>query len=253
MKNFLVLFILTILYCNFSELSAQEITAAEIIERSQEHVRGATHQATIKMSIIRPKYTREMVMKSWSLGDDFALIAVESPAREKGTAFLKREQEIYNWVPNIARVVKLPPSMMMQSWMGSDFTNDDLVKAASILEDYTHTIIGEEQIGDYDCYKVELLPKPDAPVVWGKIYSWFSKEEFIELRAEFYDEDDFLVNEMTFSNIKEMDGRKVPTLVEVIPVEDDGNKTRIEYLEIFFDRPIESSFFSQQKMKNALR
>lgn len=251
--SIIIIVCLSLLHFSLSELNAQDLTAIEVIERSQEHVRGETHQARIKMSIIRPKYTREMVMTSWSLGEEYALIAVESPAREKGSAFLKRDDEIYNWVPNIGRVVKLPPSMMMQSWMGSDFTNDDLVRAASILEDYTHEIVGEEKIGEYDCYKIQLTPKPDAPVVWGKIISWFSKDEFIEMRAEFYDEDDFLINEMKFSNIKEMDGRRVPTLIEVIPAEEDGQKTQIEYLEIKFDAPLEKSFFSQQRMKNALR
>ncbi len=246
--------LITILFSNLSIYAQNyDITAAEIIERSQDNVRGDTHQATIKMSIVRPKYTREMVMKSWSLGEDYALIAVEAPAREKGTAFLKRQDEIYNWVPNIGRVVKLPPSMMMQSWMGSDFTNDDLVRAASILEDYSHEIEGEENIAGYDCYKIVLTPKPDAPVVWGKIVSWFAKDSFIELRAEFYDEDEYLINEMVFSNIKEMNGRKVPTLIEVIPVDDEGNKTQIEYIDIKFNEPIEPSFFSQQRMKNALR
>lgn len=255
MKNTILglIIIITITIFFQNKAIAQEITAAEVIERSQEHVRGETHQATIKMSIVRTKYTREMVMKSWSLGEEYALIAVESPAREKGSAFLKRDDEIYNWVPNIGRVVKLPPSMMMQSWMGSDFTNDDLVKAASILNDYTHEIAGEESINGYQCYKIILTPKPNAPVVWGKIISWFSKDDFLELRAEFYDEDDYLVNEMKFSNIKEMDGRKVPTLIEVIPADEDGNKTQIEYLDIKFNAPLEADFFSQQKMKNALR
>lgn len=240
--------LLIIVVATFS-LSAQDMTAKEIIAKSQELVRGDAHEAVITMTIERPKYTREVKMKSWSLKDELALIVVMSPAREKGTAFLKRYDEIYNWVPSIERVVKLPPSMMMQSWMGSDFTNDDLIKAASILKDYDHELIGEEEVDGAMCYKIELLPKPNAPVVWGKIVNWIGKADFLERRSEFYDEDGYLINEMIFSDVKEMGGRNIVTKITVNPVEDEGHKTIITYEDVKFNQPKPDSFFSERNMK----
>ncbi len=230
-------------------LNAQDLNALEIIKKSEENFRGESNIAEITMTIERPKWTREMSMKSWAVGEDMALILVQAPARDKGTTFLKKEREIWNWVPSIEKVVKLPPSMMMQSWMGSDFTNDDLVQNSSIINDYEHEVLGEEMIGEYLCYKLQLTPRPDAPVVWGKVLTWISKEGFLQLKTEFYDEDDYLINVMEASQVKEMDGRTIPTKLTITPVEDEGNKTTIEYISMDFDVEIDPSIFSVQYMK----
>ena len=139
--------------------------------------------------------------------------------------------------------------MMTQSWMGSDFTNDDLVKQSSIVDDYVQTIMGEEQIEDRDCYIIELIPKPDAAVVWGKVITWVEKEAYLQLKTEFYDEDDYLVNTMLGSNVKMLGGRLLATKLVVQPADEPGNRTVIEQLWIKFDMPIEDSFFSVQNMK----
>jgi outer membrane lipoprotein-sorting protein len=228
---------------------AQNLTATEIVTKADQKVRGETNQGSMKMTIVRPSWTREMSMKTWSKGTEFSLILVTAPARDKGTAFLKREQEIWNWQPSIDRVIKLPPSMMMQSWLGSDFTNDDLIRESSVVEDYTHRLIGSETIEGLDAYKIEMIPKEDAPVVWGKLLVWIDKEDFIQLKTEFYDEDDYLVNTMLGKNIKMMGGKKLASLLEVIPADEEGNKTMVEYLELEFDQPIPESFFSLQNMK----
>jgi len=228
-------------------LNAQ--TALEIIEKAEDNFRGTSNIAEVKMTIERPKWTREMTMKSWTVGEEYALILVQGPVRDKGTAFLKKEKEMWNWVPNIEKVIKLPPSMMMQSWMGSDFTNDDLVQNSSIINDYTHEIIGEETVGEYVCYKLQLTPKPEAPVVWGKVVSWISKEGYLQLKTEFYDEDEYLINRMEASQVKEMDGRTIPTKMTITPVEDEGNRTTIEYLSMDFDVEIDPAIFSIQHMK----
>ena len=228
-------------------LNAQ--TALEIIEKAEDNFRGTSNIAEVKMTIERPKWTREMTMKSWTVGEEYALILVQGPVRDKGTAFLKKEKEMWNWVPNIEKVIKLPPSMMMQSWMGSDFTNDDLVQNSSIINDYTHEIIGEETVGEYVCYKLQLTPKPEAPVVWGKVVSWISKEGYLQLKTEFYDEDEYLINRMEASQVKEMDGRTIPTKMTITPVEDEGNRTTIEYLSMDFDVEIDPDIFSIQHMK----
>lgn len=230
-------------------LSSNAQTAIEIIQKAEENFRASENIAEIKMTIVRPKWEREMVMKSWNKGEEKALILVKSPARDKGTTFLKNDKEIWNWVPSIEKVVKLPPSMMLQSWMGSDFTNDDLVRNSSIEEDYEHKVLGEEEIDGRMAYKIELIPKPDAPVVWGKITTWITKENYLQVKTEFYDEDDFLINVMMADKIQEMDGRLIPARMTITPVEEEGNKTIIEYLSIDFDAEIDESMFTVQQMK----
>lgn len=228
-------------------VSAQDIK--EIIRQSDEKFRGTSSEGELTMIIQRPSWSREVSMKNWSLGTEYSLIYITAPAKEKGQVFLKRDKEMWNWVPNIERMIKIPPSMMMQSWMGSDFTNDDLVRESSIVEDYTHKLIGEEKINGYDCYKAELIPLDDAPVVWGKIIMWISKEDYYWLKAEYYDEDGILVNTENLSEIKQMDDRKIPTRMEMIPADEEGNKTIIIFNNMKFNIKLNESFFSQQNMK----
>ena len=249
MKTYLTTFLSTlILLAGIPNVSAQ--TAREIIEKADEKTRGKKSAITeMTITIVRPKWSREMSLKSWSKGEKLSLTLLQSPAKDKGTTFLKRHKEIWNWVPSIERTIKLPPSMMMQSWMGTDLTNDDLVRESSVLNDYEHSIIGDSTILGRNCYKIQLIPKPQAPVVWGKIILFIDKTDFIQLRSEMYDEDGYLVNIMNSSEIKEMHGVKLASKIEVIPVEEPGNKTIMEITSIEFDKPIDDSFFTTQNMK----
>ena len=249
MNNMCALLILTFLLAGpFNQVNAQ-LSAEDIIRKADEKVRGNSSKSTITMKIIRPSWTREMTMKAWSKGDELSIILVTAPARDKGIAFLKRDQELWNWQPTINRIIKMPPSMMMQSWMGSDFTNDDLVKESSIIKDYTHKLLGEEEVEGRISYKIELIPKEDAPVVWGKIISWVDKKDFLQLKSEMYDEDGFLVNTMYGKNIKMLGGKLLPALLEVVPADEEGHMTQIEYNELEFDIAIKESFFSTKNLK----
>ncbi|MBR9922382.1 MAG: outer membrane lipoprotein-sorting protein [Bacteroidetes bacterium] len=222
---------------------------AEIVQKSQDKLNGEYSISEIKMTIVRPDWQREMQLKSWSKGNDYSLILVTAPARDKGTAFLKRDLEMWNWQPSIDRVVKMPPSMMTQSWMGSDFTNDDLVKQTSIADDFTYKMLSSETIEGHDCYVIELYPKEEAAVVWGKLKMWISKDEYLQLKTEFYDEDGFLVNTMRGTNVQELGGKMLPKRLEVIPADEDGHKTVLEYISLDFDTPVKESFFSVQNLK----
>ena len=228
---------------------AQVIDIKEIVRKSDEKFRGTSSTGSFSMTIERPTWSRTISMKSWSLGTDYSLIYVTAPAKEKGQVFLKRKNEMWNWVPTIERMVKVPPSMMMQSWMGSDFTNDDLVRESSIVKDYTHKLLGEEPIDKYPCYKVELIPLENAPVVWGKVLMWVSKQDFLWLKAEFYDEDGVLVNTEILSDIKKMDDRIIPTRMEMIPADKKGQKTIMIFEDTKFNVPLKEDFFSIQNMK----
>jgi negative regulator of sigma E activity len=133
--------------------------------------------------------------------------------------------------------------------MGSDFTNDDLIKESSVLKDYNHSLIGDTLIQNRDCYIIELIPKPEAAIVWGKIHSYIDKKDFLQLESRFYDEDGYLINKMEASEIKNLGGRLLPSLMVMTPVEEDGQQTILRYKSIEFDLPLEASFFSKQNMK----
>lgn len=253
MKNtqFLKLIIGIIVFAMpFSSMySQQNLSAKDIVKKADDNMRGKTSLADITIKIIRPSWSRKMNMKAWSKGDDYSMIMVTSPAKEKGTVFLKRIKEVWNWIPSIERNIKLPPSMMTQSWMGTDFTNDDLVKEASSVSDYDHKLLGKETITDKECYKIEMNPKPSAAIVWEKVIVWIDSEDFLQLKAEFYDEDGELVNIMNSGEVKVLGGRKITSKIEMLPVNKKGNSTIIIYNDIIFDKPINDNFFTTRNMK----
>ena len=244
---FLIGFILTV---SFHTTYSQNLTAREIVKKADDKGRGQTSQGVMTLTIVRPDWTRSITLKSWSKGTEYSLIYISAPAKEKGQVFLKRQNDMWNWIPSIERIIKIPPSMMMQSWMGSDFTNDDLVKESSIVVDYTQTLLGKEKIRDQECYKIELIPLPDAAVTWGKVITWITVDGFNQWKAEYYDEDSSLVNVMNAYNIKKLGDRDIPSRLEIIPVNKNGDKTILEMNNMVFDKPISDNFFSQQNMKS---
>lgn len=224
-------------------------SAMEIVRKSDELIRAKSSCGEMRMEVIKPDWSREMVMKVWSLEPDYSLVLITVPAKDKGTVTLKRQKEVWNWIPSVHRVIKIPPSMMMQSWMGSDFTNDDLVRQSSMVTDYTHTLVGEEEIAGYLCYKIEFTPKEEAGVVWGKILAWISKEGYLQLRVDYFDEDMILIKSMIGSQIKLMGGRIIPTHWEMIPNDTPNQKTVMDYQSLEFNIDLDESFFSQKNMK----
>jgi outer membrane lipoprotein-sorting protein len=224
----------------------------EIIRKMEERMQGKSSYSEMTMTTVRPRYTREVSMKAWSKGDDFSLIFITSPARDKGTGFLKRSKEIWNYVPSIDRTIKMPPSMMSQSWMGSDFTNDDLVRGNSTVEDYTHLLLRSEVLEGRDCYVLELKPKPESSIVYDKILIWVDKKDYLQMKVENYDEYGDCVSTIFFRDIKTMGGREVPAIMEMVPHDKKGHKTIIETHKIEFDIPVQDSFFSQQNLRSGV-
>lgn len=231
----------------FTLLDAQ--TAREIVQKADEKMRGNTSQAVITIKTIRPSWSREMTVKTWMKGTELAMILVQSPAKDKGIVFLKRKKEVWNWVPVLEKTIKLPPSMMSQSWMGTDFTNDDLVKESSIVNDYDHSIIGDTVIEDRTCYIIQMIPKPEAAVVWGKLIVCIDKKDILELHTKFFDEDGSLINTMNAYDVKTMDGRLIPTRFEMIPADKKNQKTEMIYKSIQYNKPIEDAFFTTERIK----
>jgi len=232
-------------------VSAQSISATDIVRKADEKFNGEKSSImTMSMTIIRPTWQRTVEFKNWSLGRSYALTLITAPAKDIGQTFLKRGTEMWSWNPSISRLIKLPPSMMSQGWMGSDYTNDDVLKESSVVNDYTHEFIWEETINGRICHKIKMTAKETAAVVWGRQIRWIDKKDFLILRTELYDQDGNLVRTEAGSEIKSMDGREIPTRLELVPKEEPGNKTVIEIREIKFNVTIQETFFSQQNMKN---
>lgn len=244
MSRLLVLFVLITTTTVLSQ------NAREIVQNSDIRLRGSSSYAEVSITIVRPKWQKEMNLKSWSKGSDYSVTLVTSPAKEKGSVFLKRKREAWNYLPVIERTIKLPPSMMTQNWMGTDFTNDDLVQRSSVSEDYKNKIIGEDNIDGYDCWIIELIPNQDAPVVWGKLIMWIDKKDYMQLKTQFFDEYDEMVSVMTSNTIKNFGGKNLPAVIEFIPLDKEGNKTVIERLVWEFDIEINERFFLPNYMKN---
>ena len=229
--------------------SATAQNATEIVQKADKKMKGKTFYAEMTMTIQRPTWKRTLKFKTWGKGNDYSLALITYPAREKGQTFLKRQNEMWSWNPTIRRLIKLPPSMMSQGWMNSDYSNDDLLKESSLISDYTHKIIASEKIEGIDCWKIELTPKEGAAVVWGKIEKWISKVEFNQLKTVYYDEDNYPVKTELANNVQLMDGKKIPTHIEIIPADEPNKKTIIDISKVKFDSPLNDNYFTQQNMK----
>lgn len=227
-------------------------SAFDIVQKSDQAMRGKSSYSEATMKIVRPDWSRSMTMKSWTKGTELSLVLVTAPTKDKGSASLKRHREMWNWVPSIERVIKIAPSMLSQSWMGSDFTNDDLINQSSIVVDYQHQLLQSETFDGDKVWVIDALAKPDAPVVWSKVRLWISQTSFLQRKVEFYDEFDELVNVLTTYDVKTLGGRDVATRIEMQPIDKPGNKTVLITHEAQFDFDIDDDFFSQQQMK-ALR
>jgi outer membrane lipoprotein-sorting protein len=206
----------------------------------------------MSMHIINPNWERTLEMKYWEKGKDRSLVRITAPAREAGTISLKVENNMWNYLPSVERVIKVEPSMMMQSWMGSDFTNDDLVRESSIVDDYDPTLVGTEVLEEGEAYVLDLVAKPEAPVVWGKITLYIRAEDFAPLRYEYFDEDGEMIRVMYMSDIERIDGRSYPMVWTMVPVKEEGKMTIITVHEIQFDVPIDDNIFNYSNLRRGI-
>jgi len=241
--------VLTITLISLFTVKGFSQSATEIIKKMDDKTQGNSNISEMSMAIVRPKYTRTIEFKNWSLKRDYFMTYITAPAKDKGQVFMKYKTEMWNYTPSINRMIKLPPSMMSQGWMGSDYSNDDLVKQSSVVTDYKHTLLGEETIDGRLCYKIEMIPLPTSNIVWGKVLIWVDKALFISLKAAYYDEENYLVRTEYGKNIKTFDGRKLTSVIEIIPADEPENKTIITIKSLDFDVAIKDSFFTQQNMK----
>jgi len=226
--------------------------ARVIVEQAFDYWRGLSSVARFSMTIHRPDFQRSMVMKGWTKGRQNSLFFVEKPAKDAGNGTLKKGREMWSYNPKINRVIKLPPSMMSQSWMGSDFSNDDLAKSDSVLDDYLHSVKGKEVIAGLTVYTIESIAKESAPVVWGK-QQLVIREDGILLKQLFFDEEMILVKEMIAEKIEHFDGRLFPRIWTMHRVEKKDRYTRLEYMELSFGDTLSDRLFTLASLKNRRR
>ncbi|HJV63284.1 MAG TPA: outer membrane lipoprotein-sorting protein [Albitalea sp.] len=223
-------------------------TAAELMEQFDRLLWGRTLQGQFEMVITTPSWSRSLSMELWSQRPARSFVRISAPARDAGILSLRVGSEMWNYLPGIERTVKIPPSMMLQPWLGSDFTNDDMVKESSIVGDYVHRIAGERVEDGVEVVEIESLPKPDAAVVWGRLLTVVRKADGVPLNERFFDERGRLVRTLTYSMVRELGGRAIPTRWEMRPEGQPGKSTTIVVKQASYDAPIAGEVFSLQNL-----
>lgn len=223
--------------------------AREIVDQVDQLLRGDSSRGTVTMQIVTENWQRSLTMQIWSQGTENSLIRIGKPKKEAGTATLKVGNNIWNYLPKVGRTIKIPSSMMMASWMGSHFTNDDLVKESRMIRDYFITMSFRGERNDTSVYEFTLTPKPDAPVVWGKVELEVHQDDLMPTWHRYYDEAGTLMRELTFSEYTTMGGRRVPTRMVMQPHDKPGEQTVIIYDDLMFDVPIRAHTFSLRNLE----
>ena len=238
-----------VVVCMPAATRAAEPDGRTLVERVDTLLWGKTLQGEFEMTITTPRWQRTLDLRAWMERPRRSFIRVRAPAKEAGIGSLRIGAEMWNYLPNIERTIKIPPSMMLQPWMGSDFTNDDLVKQSSVVDDYTHRVLRTENLNGAASYVIESIPKPDAPVVWCKILYWVRQADSIPLKQEYYNERNELVRVLTFSNVGPMGGRVIPTKWEMRPVNEPGHSTTITVKSAQYDQPFDVDIFTQRNLQ----
>jgi outer membrane lipoprotein-sorting protein len=228
-------------------------TGQPVLDRILAHLddlyRSDRSIAVLTLEIQKPNRTRTLTLKAWSRGTEQALIVIEKPEREAGTATLRIGRNLWNYLPRIARTIRIPPSMMLSSWMGSDLTHDDLVRESSLLEDFTAALGDRSE--DPPGWTLSLKAREDTVGLWNRIEYVVSDGEALPVQARFYDRRDRLSRVMTFSHIRVFDGRRVPSRLELVPTDKEGHKTVVVYDEVRFNADVPESLFSLSSLEKA--
>ena len=228
-----------------------EFDLQETIRYIEDLYRAESSRARIRFTVKRPRNTRTLMMQAWSKGQDKSLIVIEKPAREAGITTLRVEENLWNYLPRISRTIRIPPSMLRGAWMGSDFTNDDLVKESSYQNDFTYSLKGRSV--DPPGWRIEFKAKPEMVGLWERIELVVSEDGKIPLLEEFYDRKNRLSRVMVFDQIVEFDGRRMPSRLTVTPTRETGKWTEVKYLDIDFNIDVPENTFSLSRLERKRR
>lgn len=240
-RPFLLLFLIAMLPAFASAESDSD--AIDLLNRMDTLYQQDSAHAIMSMTVVTPDYERSMRLESWSLGLDYALVRVLEPVKDRGISTLKRENEMWNYLPRVSKVVKVPPSMMMGSWMGSDFTNDDLMRETSWAEEYTVTMSETDTL-----YVLDMTPEEDTVTVWGGMQISIDKDNLLPVSQRYFDEDGTLKRVMEFSDVTSFNGTELPATLTLTP-QDEAGYTRVSYQELDFDVDLDESFFTLQNLR----
>jgi len=224
-------------------------TPKEVLDRVDDLFRGNSNYGKMMMTVTTAHWKRKISLEFWNKGKNKALFKILSPKKEKGTATLRSGNKIWNYLPKIKRIIKLPHSMMSASWMGSHFSNDDLVKESRMADDYTSKISFIGKKAKKEIVKITCIPKTDSAVVWGQVILTIDKENMLPITVEYFDEDLNLARTMFFSNFGVLGGRTLPTKISMLPNDNSGESTVINYEKIKFNVKLKDSFFSLRSLK----
>ena len=220
-----------------------------LLQQAFDNWRGESSETTISMTIHRPSWERSLTMKSWTRGNNYTLARFTAPAKDAGNATLKVGDQTFVFNPKLNQVVKLPASLLAQSWMGSDFSYNDLAKADNILTEYSHKIIGTVISDGHTIYAIEALPKPGAPVVWGKLEAKV-RDDGILVKQTYFDQDMRPVRTMTTDKIDLLGGRNYPVIVTMRPENKSDHWTRIETTSGKFNIQLPDFIFTRSNLQN---
>lgn len=249
MKPISAILLLVFILSSAGIATADSLDVKALISRIDSLYRAESSYSKIEMEIINPHWERTMTMKAWTEGLDKTFIRILSPSRERGVGTLRIDNEMWNYLPKTNKVIKVPPSMMMSSWMGSDFTNDDLVKEFSLFEDYTYELTSPEGAVDSLVY-VNCIPLPERPIVWGNIIIAARRADTIPVWQKYYDEDGKLMRTMEYSEVKIFDGRKVPAVMSMIPRDEEGHRTTMRYEALEFNVDVSDNIFTLRNLRS---
>ena len=222
----------------------------EIMNRVQDLYRGASSRAVATMEVVTEHWSRKITMELWSLGEDHTLVRIRAPAKEAGTATLMADDDIWNYLPKVDRTIKVAASMMSGSWMGSHFTNDDLLQESRLVEDYDVKLTFEGERDGVSVWELTLTPKPEAAVVWGHVEYTVRQSDVNPVRVYYYDEDGELARSMEWSEFVNFGGRVMPKLMNMRPADKPDERTTMRYDELEFDVDIDESFFSLRRLQS---
>jgi len=225
--------------------AAPALDLPALIRDVEQQYHGTSSHALTTMQVRTVNWERTLEMEAWSLGRDYFLVRILEPAKERGVATLKRDREVWNYLPKVDRTIKVPPSMMGGSWMGSHITNDDLVKASHVDEDYTFRLL-EEGPGHW---LIECLPRPEAAVVWGKIVYRLRKQPRVPEQIDYFDEEQQRVREIRFDDVRKLGDRIVPLKLTVTPLDKPGEQTVLHYRDLVFGVPLDQGYFSLRSLQ----
>jgi outer membrane lipoprotein-sorting protein len=239
--------ILCILAGSGGAFSQSKPPVEDVIDNIDQLYRADSSYALMEMEIVNPNWERTLRLEAWSSGTEKTLIRILEPAKERGTGTLRIGNEMWNYLPKVDKTIRIPPSMMMSSWMGSDFTNDDLVKEFTFAEDYSFAYAEVENPEENRLY-IECTPKQGRPIVWERVMLVVNAETLLPVSEKFYDEEGKLMRTMSFREVKTFDQRRIPSVMELVPHDEKG-KTVIRYLEAEFDIDIQSGTFTLRNLR----